>query len=254
MSTSKLAFSALSTLIAAASFSLAPSAAAETRYDLSLHLGGGFASVHEVAVGVTPAAPTTPFGTGDDTVLNARGTIGAALEAQLFDQGAGLPRLLLMGGATVSLGNRVDGTFATLQGGGAQDTGLTLSSPFSVDLAVGGVFPLCRRPSCVELKAAIGLGFARRGLTVWTDETNVGGKREETTSHALEIFPAFHALVDVPLCDACSAHPTRLRLGLVARSHSAVQSSFVSNTTRAYTIGVDNQVELEPMVGLVFPL
>lgn len=259
MSTSKparstpFARSALTALLAASLASLAGSASAETRYDLSLHLGGAFGSVHEVAQGVTAAG--LPGAGGDDTRLNARGTLGAAFELQLFDQGDGLPRVFLMGGATVFLGNRVDNSFATLHSsaaGASNDTGVAISRPFTVDLAIGGVFPLCRKPSCVELKPSVGLGLARRGITAWTDETNEGGKREEVTSHTLEAFPFLQALVDVPLCKTCSGRPLRLRLGLVVRSRPAAVTTLTS--AKSYAIGVENHLELEPVVGLVIPL
>lgn len=256
MSTSKPAVSALSALVAASFVSLAGSASAETRYDLSLHVGGAFGSVHEVAAqGVTAAG--LPGAGGDDTLVNARGTVGAAFELQLFDQGDGLPRVFLMGGATVFLGNRVDNTFATLHSsaaGASKDTGITISRPFTVDLAIGGVFPLCRKPSCVELKPSVGLGIARRGITAWTDESADGGKYESTSSHAFEAFPFLQALVDVPLCKTCSGRSTRLRLGLVLRSQSAAATTLTSATGRSYALGVDSHVELEPVVGLVFPL
>jgi hypothetical protein len=253
MSPSKPAPSALSALVAASFVSLAGSASAETRYDLSVHLGGAFGSVHEVAQGVTAAG--LPAGGGDDTLINVRGTVGAAFEAQLFDQGDGLPRVFLMGGATVFLGNRVDNSFATLHGGASNDTGIKISRPFTVDLAIGGVFPLCRSPRCVELKGAIGLGLARRGITAWSDESAdpSGGTYQTTSSNALEAFPFLQALVDVPLCKTCSGRPTRLRLGLVLRSQSATTTA-LAGTGRTYAIGVDNHVELEPVVGLVFPL
>lgn len=259
MSTSKPALSArsaLSALVAASLVSLAGSASAATRYDLSLHLGGAFGSVHEVAQGATAAG--VPAGSGDDSVFNARGTVGAAIEAQLFDQGDGLPRVFLMGGATVFLGNRVDGAFANLHSGagGADDTGLSISRPLTLDLALGAVFPLCRGRGCVELKPSVGLGIARRGITAWTDESANGGgvgKREETTSHAIEAFPFLQALVDVPLCK-CSARPMRLRFGLVVRSQSSVLTTLTTSTARGYAIGVDSHIEVEPLVGLVLPL
>jgi hypothetical protein len=256
MSPSKPALSAVSALAAASLVSLAGSASAETRYDLSLHLGGAIGSVHEVAQAGS-STPGLPGASGDDTLINTRGTLGAAFELQLFDQGDGLPRVFLMGGATVFLGNRVDNSFATLHStaaGAGKDTGITISRPFTVDLAIGGVFPLCRKPGCVELKPSVGLGIARRGITAWTDESADGGKYESTSSHAFEAFPFLQALVDVPLCKTCSGRPTRLRLGLVLRSQSATATTLTTDTQRSYAIGVDNHVELEPVVGLVFPL
>lgn len=247
----------LSSLLVAALAASGPARAA-TRYDLALNLGGDLAHPHQRAIGVDPSAQTggavVPFASADEITWNARLALSASFEAQLFDQGVGLPRFLLAGGATVFLGNGLDGDFARLHGGAANDTGLTLSRPFTVDLALGAVFPLCGGPSCVELKPSLGAAFARRGLSVWSNEAGIGGVRSVNEAHELEILPFARLVADVPLCQTCSTHPLRLRLGLVARSQPTAQLSLAGSTGRTYAIGVDTHVELEPQVGLVLPL
>jgi hypothetical protein len=243
----------------AVSLSLAGSAEAATRYDLALGVGADLAHPHQKATGVDPAAQTSPltvvpFASADETAWNARLALSASFEAQLFDQGDGLPRLLVAGGASVFLGNGLDGDFGRLHGGPSLDTGLTMSRPFTIDVALGAVFPLCAQPSCVELKASVGAAFARRGLKVWTDETATGGVRTSAEEHDLEVLPFARAAVDVPLCSTCSRHATRLRFGLVARSQPTASLTITSSTAKLYAIGVDTHVELEPQVALVLPL
>ena len=233
-----------------------PTTARADGIDLSLHVGGAIGDAHEIAQAgnVATAATQGPTASGDAHVLDARGTLGAAIEAQLFDMGAGLPRLFLTGGATVFLGNRLDGAFTNLHGGAGYDTGLTLSRLLSVDLGVGGVFPLCRTPACVELKAAIGIDLAPRKITSWTSDPSVGSARLEASDSKLDLFPFLAVYADVPLCSECSARSTRLRLGVVVRSESSALALSYTPTGNFYQIGTDGYLQVEPQVGLVLPL
>src|SRR5205814_2027005 len=114
------------------------------------------------------------------------------------------------------------------------DTGVTLRRNFVVDLGVGGLFPFCSQPSCLDLRLFLGAVFSHQKLTTAIDETSVGGGKQELGENKLKPSVLFGTLLSLPI-----ASSVRLQLGFLFRSLPSVNSVATSASGRTYTTTID---------------
>ncbi|GAC1393683.1 MAG: hypothetical protein NVSMB47_01410 [Polyangiales bacterium] len=207
-----------------------------------------------VPVGAAGTIPATGPTGGSGTAGNSGFSLGGQVHVLTPYYGAGLPRALLLAGVTGFFGRSTTTAFASLHPGGGKDTGATLKNPWSVDLAIGASFPLCRSWSCLDLRVFVGATLLGRTLTVFTDETSDGGGREERTSSKLRTGPLLGALLGAPLCGTCGPDALRVQLGALARSTPSSSIEFTTGAGRGYSIGAFTGVEVNFTAGLLLPL
>lgn len=223
-----------------------------TAFQLAANVGYIPANVHGTAVAVNA---TGPLGGGEDTAIPMSGfTLGAQATMLFPYYGPGLPRAMLLAGFSGFFGHNSTSTFADVHPGGGNDTGVTLKRPFAIDLAIGGTFPLCRRPTCLDLRVFLGGSLVRQTLTGFTDETGDGGVREESTAGRIKTAALFGVLVTDPLCSKCSSSSLRLQVGAIARSFGSSSVDFTSATGKTYVMSIDTGVELNFVLGLLLPV
>ena len=209
--------------------------------------------VHSSTAVPIPGA-TTPDGRpagilGDNSMGVSGASVGGNAAIMFPNFGPGLPRMFFWGDAAVFLGRKGDTRFDLYDTTpGAADTGVTLKRNFAVDLALGGLFPLCREPSCLDLRIFFGATFLHQTITTSVDETSVGGKKEDLSGNKMKPSAFLAALVSIPF----SAH-LRLQLGAMFRSLSSVTTNETSGTGRTYATTIDGGVETQLTAGLAIP-
>ena len=246
----------VTTLVAIASTVPAVASAHEGEHpdtDVEISLSAGFipSPLHGSVTGLNA---TGPFASGGDSIgATALGISGHATVLTPY-YGAGIMRMMLIGGVTGYLGRSGSSTFGQLHPGTSADTGMSVSRALAFDLAIGGAFPLCHELSCMELRMFLGMSVVAQKATGFSDESTDGGVREEASQSGLKWGPLFGALLSKPLCRECSHGSLRLQLGALARSVVSTPFGFTSKTGRTYAMSVDAGVEVDLFAGLALPL
>ena len=242
-------------MVFAASLALLAGSARAAAVDMEVALDVGYVPerVHGSASSPIPGA-TTPDGRpagvlGDGSFGVSGAAVGGNAALMLPNFGPGLPRMFFFVDAMLFLARKGDGRFNLYDTTpGAMDTAITLKRNFAVDLALGGIFPLCREPTCLDLRIFLGATFLHQTITTAVDESTVGGKREELSGSKLKPSAFLGTLVSVPI-----TRSLRLQLGVLFRALSTVAATTTSAGGRTYTTTIDGGVETQLTAGLALP-
>ncbi len=247
-----VAFVALAALL----FTALPVASASAGENASFALGvdvGFIPTGEHTAVSQPSSAPTTfpptPTPGGDGRVPNAGFALGVSGRFLFPEFGPGLPRLIALAGVTGFFLRSGDATYADLHAGAGNDTGMSLKRNLAVDLAIGGHFPFCRTPKCLELEVFLGATFVHQTLSVRSDETGDGGGVQEASHSTMRSGAMLGARLTFPLVGSVRWH-----LGALFRGLPGVSVQLDSPSGKSYVGSVDPSVDLQLTAGIIVPL
>jgi hypothetical protein len=214
---------------------------------------GSITSVTPTAGGTGTGGPGgvggVPPTVGDSDVPLTGGAIGAQATLLYPMFGPGLPRMMIGAAVNYEVGRKKDVHLgAASSSPGVLDGGITLSRNWTVDLVLGGVFPLCNEPTCLDLRVFIGATFLQQSITAFVDEAGEGGSRVENSGSSWRPNALFGTLVTLPF-----GKSVRLRLGAIFRSPTSWNTTFTSSLGRTSSVTIDGAVETQLTAGIAVP-
>lgn len=234
-------------------FAASPARADDSSFALGLDVGvipwGEHTSVSQPSSTPSTTFPATPAPGGDGQVPNAGLALGLSGRFLFPDFGPGLPRALVLAGVTGFFLRSGDASYADLHAGAGNDTGMSLKRNLAIDLAIGGHFPFCRTPKCLELEIFLGATFVHQTLGVRSDETGDGGSVQESKRSTMRTGAMLGTRLTFPL-----AGDVRWHLGVLFRGLPGVSVQLDSPSGKTYVGNVDPSVDAQFTAGILVPL